>query len=255
MKKIKCSLPIAIFAFVALVCRVLSCTTYFFRYQYIPIEDGNSYYELTFVFPGLIDVLFLLLGLAPCILFLLYILKFHRQYKGAVVYPIACGLIAVPPLLSVIRNALGTYGFYLPDALISLAIIVPFTLLTVNATKGLNKKVYTIVATSFGLVIQLLSAISIISIMDYYFDSKSYLYLLTTPMSIIGTAALYIALLLFGVNNRIPVLVPMSPEKERQKVEKMSPDQSLRFLRDKLELGMITEEEYQVQRAEILSKL
>jgi hypothetical protein len=74
-------------------------------------------------------------------------------------------------------------------------------------------------------------------------------------MGIIGTAALYIALLLFGLNNRIPALVSLSPEKERQKTEKMTPEQSLRFLKDKLDLGMITEEEYQTQRAEIISKL
>ena len=35
----------------------------------------------------------------------------------------------------------------------------------------------------------------------------------------------------------------------------MTPEQSLRLLNDKLELGMITEEEYQAQRADIISKL
>ena len=79
-----------------------------------------------------------------------------------------------------------------------------------------------------------------------------YLYLFTKPMGIIGTAALYIALLLFGLNNRIPALVYLSPKKKK---EKMTPEQSLRLLKDKLDFGMITEEEYQAQRAEIISKL
>ena len=35
----------------------------------------------------------------------------------------------------------------------------------------------------------------------------------------------------------------------------MNPEQALKLLKDKLDLGMITEEEYQAQRAEIISKL
>lgn len=182
-------------------------------------------------------------------------MKFYGQYKGTVLYPIVCGLIAGYPLLSTIWNVVCGYSLYWLDILISLAIIVPFTLLTINATKGLNKKVYTIVATSIGLVLQLLSVISIFNSMDWYIEDEMYLYLFTNPMGIIGTAALYIALLLFGLNNRIPALVSLSPEKERQKTEKMTPKQSLRFLKYKLDLGMITEEEYQAQRAEIISKL
>lgn len=254
-RKIKCNSPITILGFISLICTVFSCITYFLYYDYNYVKGGNSYYELAFDFPSIISILFLLLDLAPCVLLLLYIMKFHGQYKGTVLYPIVCGLIAGYPLLSTILNVVRGYGLYWQDILISLAIIVPFTLLTINATKGLNKKVYTIVATSIGLVLQLLYVISIFNSMDWYIEYEMYLYLFTNPMGIIGTAALYIALLLFGLNNRIPALVSLSPEKERQKTEKMTPEQSLRFLKDKLDLGMITEEEYQAQRADIISKL
>lgn len=254
-KKIKCNSPITILGFISLICTVFSCIAYFLYYDYNYVKGGNSYYELAFDFPSIISILFLLLDLAPCVLLLLYIMKFHGQYKGTVLYPIVCGLIAGCPLLSTILDGVRGYGLYWPNILISLAIIVPFTLLTINATKGLNKKVYTIVATSIGLVLQLLSVISMFISMDWYIEEEMYLYLFTVPMGIIGTAALYIALLLFGLNNRIPALVSLSPEKERQKTEKMTPEQSLRFLKEKLDLGMITEEEYQAQRADIISKL
>ena len=248
-RKIKCNSPITILGFISLICTVFSCITYFLYYDYN--------YELAFYFPSIISILFLLLDLAPCVLLLLYIMKFHGQYKGTVLYPIVCGLIAGYPLLSTIWNVVYVRGYGLDwsDILISLAIIVPFTLLTINATKGLNKKVYTIVATSIGLVLQLIPVIDIFHYMNWYIEQEMYLYLFTNSMSIIGTAALYIALLLFGLNNRIPALVSLSPEKERQKTEKMTPEQSLRFLKDKLDLGMITEEEYQAQRADIISKL
>lgn len=253
-RKIKCNSPITILGFISLICTVFSCITYFLYYDYNYVKGGNSYYELAFDFPSIISILFLLLDLAPCVLLLLYIMKFHGQYKGTVLYPIVCGLIAGYPLLYTIWNVV-RYGLYWLYILISLPIIVPFTLLTINATKGLNKKVYTIVATSIGLVLQLLFVISIFNSMDWYIEYEMYLYLFTNLMGIIGTAALYIALLLFGLNNRIPALVSLSPEKERQKTEKMTPEQSLRFLKDKLDLGMITEEEYQAQRADIISKL
>ena len=36
---------------------------------------------------------------------------------------------------------------------------------------------------------------------------------------------------------------------------KMKPEQALKYLKERLDLGMITEEEYQAQRAEIIRKL
>ena len=46
-----------------------------------------------------------------------------------------------------------------------------------------------------------------------------------------------------------------SPEEEKKNAKKMDPEQALIILKDKFELGMITEEEYQTQRAKIISKL
>ena len=91
--------------------------------------------------------------------------------------------------------------------------------------------------------------------MDYYIEASMYLYIFTYPLSIIGSTLLYISLLLFGVKNKIPSVIALSPEKGRARAEKMNPEQALKLLKDKLELGMITEEEYQAQRANIISKL
>ena len=41
---------------------------------------------------------------------------------------------------------------------------------------------------------------------------------------------------------------------KKEKAE-LTPEQALKLLKDKLDLDMITEEEYQAQRAEIISKL
>ena len=74
-----------------------------------------------------------------------------------------------------------------------------------------------------------------------------YLCLFTEPL---GKIALYIALLLFGLNNKIPAI--LSPSSE---TEITNPEQALELLKDKLDLNMITKEEYKTKRAEIISKL
>ena len=59
-----------------------------------------------------------------------------------------------------------------------------------------------------------------------------------------------IAMLLFALKNSMSLMT------ENPKINnKMSPEQSLLFLKEQLELGMITEEDYQAQRNDIISKL
>ncbi len=250
-KNIKCETPIIILSIVALGCTAISCITYFLYYDYEFVSGGNSYYELTAEFPDIISLLFLMLDIAPYILLFIYLIKFCEQCRATILYPIVCGLIAGYPLLSTIGLGYGFYGILYIDV----AVIVSFALLTINAIKGLNKKVYTIIAVSIGCASQLWHMISFLTNISRYIENEMYLYLFTFPIGYIGTIALYIALLLFGLNNRIPAIISVSPEQEKKRAEKMTPEQSLRFLKDKLDLGMITEEEYQTQRAEIISKL
>ena len=118
-----------------------------------------------------------------------------------------------------------------------------------------DKKIFLIIATSIGLLIEALSIISYWGNSSWIFENEHYLYIFTWIIGIAGAVALYIALLLFGLKNRIPAIVSTSPEKEKKKAENLTPEQDLRLLKDKLDLGMITEEEYKAQRADIISKL
>ena len=69
----------------------------------------------------------------------------------------------------------------------------------------------------------------------------------------IASILLYMALLLFGLKNKIPSFI--SRKTKKIGIEKTNPEQALKLLKNKFELDMITEEEYQAQRAEIISKL
>ena len=161
------------------------------------------------------------------------------------------GLIAFAPLWHCISDFVLGYGFssYL-DLLVDLLIIVPFTFATISALKGFSNKIYVVIAVSCGLLREAIPFISFIRYAGEYISDGVYLYLFTWPLSIIGFSALYIAILLFVLKNNIS-----STKKKEESTEKMSIEQSLRYLKEKLDLDMITEEEYKAKRAEIINKL
>ncbi|MBQ3201545.1 MAG: hypothetical protein IJB22_06455, partial [Clostridia bacterium] len=109
------------------------------------------------------------------------------------------------------------------------------------------------IAVGCGVLSEFVSLILFISSISRYIEDGLYLYLFTWPLTIIGSVALYIALLLFCLNNKMST-VAIKVKREKS-TEKMTPEQLLKYLKEQLDLDMITEEEYQAQRAEIISKL
>lgn len=233
---------------VALVFKVLSSISSFVTYK----GDWKGY-KLSFQFPNIIQLLSFVLGLLPYILLVVYVQKFHKEFKGAIIVPIIFASIAIAPLFSLIINFINGYD----DSGIIINLITPitFALATISALKGLSNKTFIVIPTVVGLVLNLLSLIEVFSNFSFYINYSMFLYILTPSAGIIASLALNVALLMFGVNNRIPNILPISPEEEKKNAEKTSPEQALKILKDKFELGMITEEEYRIRRAEIISKL
>ncbi len=256
MSNIKCKTAITAFSIIALVSSVIGHLSCFFNYEYEYVR-GVSRYTLVFKLPDTLTFLLFLLNIAPFILLVIYITKFCEQRKVTVLFPIICGLIALYPLSLIFRYkhyigflplhfAFTIILFFLPNFL-------AFTLLAINALKGLNKKAYTIIAFSVGCIYQFLSLDSFFTSLSWYIEQELYLYLFTVPMSNIASFSLYFALFLFGVTNRIPALISVNSRK--QMTENLTPEQCLRLLNERFITGEITEEEYRAQRAEIISKL
>lgn len=248
--KFKLKTPIIILSIVALIFRIIGSITYFVDYEYIKYGE----YEMNIVFPPFVSLISLIIGLAPIVLFLVYTFKFHKDFKATICVPIVFGLIAFAPIYSIIEILIMGYGFYFADLINLIFITAPFVLATISALKGFSKKSFTIIAFSISLLLCVHSIIRIYS-NRYYLRSEPYIYLITSLCSILGTISFYTSLFLFAMNNRIPTILTPSPEYEKKNSEKMSPEQSLRLLKDKLDFGMISEEEYQAQRADIISKL
>lgn len=246
--------PIILLSLASLMFTILSCITYFVNYEW-EYSDGNSFYELTVGFPSFFELFYLILSIAPYILFFIYLLKFHNEFKATVLVPVIFGLIAITSLYYCIESLIYGYSFYLIDIIHHLLIIPTFALATINALKGFSKNIFLIIAIVAGLIVEFMSIINLFQAISWYLEKELYLYLFTWPISILGTITFYVSLLLFGLKKTIPAILSVSSEKENTNVEKMSPEQALRLLKDKLDLGMISEEEYQTQRAEIISKL
>lgn len=250
-KSLKCGFVIRLLSIIALVCTALSSVSYFFYYDSDKI-NGEWVYELTFRFPYFMNLISLLLSIAPFVLFVLYIFKYHNKLKATVLVPIIFGVLAFEILFNFLT---GSSRFYygMIFALIQLLVLVACILALISALKGFNKKIYVIIAMSVCLLFEALTLVSVFSMMDWYIEDSMYLYIFTSPLSIIGSISFYVALLLFATKNRIPAIIAVSAKKKN--AESINPEQALRVLKDKLDFGMITEEEYQAQRAEIISKL
>lgn len=243
---LKCGAAIKLLSIIALVCTVLSRISFFINYDFENI-NGKRVYELTFSFPDFVALILLLVSIAPFILFVIYIFRFHNELKATVLIPIILGLLPI--------NFMFGYGRGLSFQIINLLILGACVLAVVSALKGFNKKLFIIILMSLCLLYNALSIISFFQELDWYIEKSLYLYVFTLPLNIIGSTLFCISLLLFGVKNKIPSIIKLSPEKEKARAEKMNPEQALKLLKDKFDLGMITEEEYQTQRAEIISKL
>lgn len=249
--------PIVLLSIAALIFKTLSCISYFAYYDYNGFE-----WKLEVIFPPLVNLFYLLLSIAPYILFVLYILKFYKDFKARILVPIIFGLIAFLFLFNLFNDIRLLFAFrdyrdddiffsYSVSSIISLFYFIVFGLAAFSALKGFEKR-GSLVPLVIGTVAEVLqSVLSLRSFIVWYLEEELYLYLFTEPAATLGKICFYTALLLFTFKNRIPAIISTS----RKKVKEMTPEQALRALKNRLDWGMISEEEYQAQKAEIISKL
>ena len=251
MKKkqiLKSSFLIKSLSIIAFICTALSCCSYFFYYDSEKI-NGEWVYELTYSFPSFGSLIALLLTIIPMWLFLVYIFKFYSKLKGTILVPIILGLFS----FDIIFESAFSYIYW--GRLISFIIKIPVFILCIlgiiSALKGLKRKISIIVVMVLSLLTQALNLISFIQYVNYYIEDERYLYLLVEPLRLVGFSCFYIAFLLFSIRNRIPLILA----NKKKTTGTINPERELKVLKDKFELGMITEEEYNNERAYIVSKL
>ena len=88
---------------VALIFKALSCISFFVTYT----GSWKEGYELSFQFPAILQLFSLVLGVLPYILLVLYIQKFHNEFRATIIIPIIfASIAALPAQKNFIENVL-----------------------------------------------------------------------------------------------------------------------------------------------------
>ena len=221
---LKCKTPLTVLSIISLIFAVIGSIRYFIYYEY-HLSDGNIHTELTASFPNISELLLFVFEFAPAVLMFLYIVFFYKRYKASALVSIACGLMALYPVIrninSIIRyldselfsQSVFTKYFtndyiidFISNIVIDLAIIVACIFLTVSALKGFHKKVYAIVAVAIGILAKIFSLLMSFKLFGNYIKYETYLHF-TYPVAIIGAISLYVTILLLALNNEVPALM------------------------------------------------
>ena len=265
--------PILLLSLVSLICSVLGSLSTFLDYGFNTHTDK---YELQFYFPTFIQLISFLITLAPSVLLFLYFFKFQNHPKAQMFLVILLGSVAVSAILPMILYATFLeFSYDLSTILFNVSLAAVFGLAIYSELKDYKKKLFFIIAAAVGIAVDFFSLLRSLWVFTYYIEYESYFYLFTWIMSYAGTATLFVALLLYALKLEKPASVaaaPVQPNyapaynptpaynpavKTQQPATPANedPEQALKLLKEIFELGLITAEEYQEQRAEIINKL
>lgn len=252
--------PIAVLTIISAVFAFVGIMDYFVDYE--QVRYGFDLYTVPcFVVPVwgyelqyIIQSVLLVIAMA---LFAVYILKFPGTEKIKCIAPVVFGLEAIW-MLSETMYIVFDYGFFIGfystpiRNLLYIILAILFVLVATNAVKKFSEK-FLVIAVAIGILLEAFGYYDSIGYLFICVEEGHFLKLLLWLISIVGHFLFYIALIWFGLTNTIP---PMSSATSKKKeIENISPEQALRTLKEKLDNGMITEEEYTAQRATIISKL
>ncbi len=251
IKNIKLKRQIIILSIISLACKIIGQFMMSLQAEY-----WNSGIYFVGYGHGGFQILINIIVLSPYILFLIYIIKLHNHPQIALIF---ASVLIFSKAFTLIINFADTPSEFIFLELIRYFIlnipgVVASCLIVISAINGFDKKWYIVTAVIIRFVLSGISLLSLSFNLAVFYEDLP-LYIVPQLMFLSGAVTFNAALLLFGLNNRIIPMVSRSPAKERARIAKMPPEQALVYLNEKLDLGLVTEEEYQAQRAEAISRL
>lgn len=248
--KLKCRIPIAVLAVISLICAAISCIRYFFYYEITKNGYMHSTYELTTKIPTVVDLIFIFSWIVPVVLFLLYVSKFYKKTTARIMSA-SFGIMAFAQIFTFIieivnykNNALldekAVSNLLIMEGIEAGVFAAIFIMAAISAEKGFDRKIFVIVVAILEIVSNIIGLLSSIIL---YSNGKQLLYLLAFVAGNVSNIAFGLALLLFGVANRVIAI-------KSKKIEKQ-----LANLQNEFAKGKITEDEYAAYRAEIIGRL
>lgn len=257
-QKLHFKVAIIILSFMSLIFSIISSVEFFAYYetkytyydQYYVLKTITSFKEITGA------LFYFVIRILPVILFIVYILKFYKKSKATIILPVIFCYYALSALINIIvivRNDIFNIGTLIMD----LFVIFSFSLMIWCTLKGVSKKIIFIIPNAIMIALHILSIIVWITLADYWITEELYLYFLEHLGRSIALATFFTAILLFVIKNKIPAIIFKSSQKEikETEIESFNPEQELLRLKEAFENSVITEEEYNAQRTEIINKL
>ena len=225
-------LPLILVSALGFLFAIVSRLTSFLGYQ----RPG----ELIFYFSPP-NIILCLMFVVPFVLLLLHAILGQRKFL-----PIAFGLLTASSLYVFITAILGHST--IPYTVINLLLTCAYILALVNSFKGFTIKALTWVACCLVWLVSFVYLMDLFSAYSYYTEHNFHLYVWTGAGNALALDLLGYWLLLFGLKKTA------SPKKKKDE-EPLDTEEALRLLQEKLELGIIDNVEYQLRRAEIISKI
>ena len=182
----------------------------------------------------------------PVILLLIYLFVFYSINNRNVLLPISFIISSLYALVSIISidyfNFFGIVTFTL-----SIFISCGWIISTIGVFSGFSHKLY---KTGFNVLSILIAALNIVLIVQCLISWIQYGYDFYSLVLLIDSLAGLV--ICFG---RYLLIKNVEFKKVSVQPTKFSPEQALRLLKDKFEVGVISEEDYQKQRKEIIRSL
>lgn len=254
------------FSCTALILAIVNCYTFLIHLTRGDI-DRNFSIGLYFVM--------LALNIASFILLVVCLRTFYKKNKVGVITPILFAILALFKILQLLEiiNLIepiysGYYSYSDGNVIYRIIFDIIFIiscLLSIRNTLNNSSKILPILICVISGIAYEWSALSILSsYVDHFsvLDYEHWSFFIDIFVEIFSKIFLYISLGLFCIKHKMPVLSSNLPPKAQESEStspkndiSVSPEQALTVLKNKLDLNMITEEEYNMQRAEIISKL
>lgn len=229
---IKLQIPITVLAVIALPCYFIMI------FMSFSFENGLEW-ETSF---GWEMVCSILIGIIPIILLILYVVFFYRNPNFSFTVPLIFGFQLLASIVFAVMVITSYPG--VGNVIISTVQMLLYVCMFIGALGGFKIKLLLIIPIVINMIVLLYNKIG--SVMDIDFSNiESVIY---TLANVLGILCFNLALILFVSKNRI--IMNHSAKDSEQTVE-----QALLSLRSEYEDGLISQEEYDVRRGEIIKKL
>lgn len=239
---LKYRIPITLLAIAALFFMLLYAVSYFAYYYYENVGSGIPC-VLVFDSPSPLGWVSLVLKLLPFLLLPFAIGLFHSR-EIPILFVLVFASVALGLVYEILRSFI-SYASYpkLHSFIMDMITVALFTLATLSSLKGRPDKLFIVLAPAVGVILDLVSLITLHDLMERYITREWHFYLFTAPAGVLASVLLNLVLLLFALKNRVHT-VPETVD--------IDPELILLLLQEKLERGDITEEEYRAMRADII---